>query len=226
MVHMKAKNLALAVAMIVGGSVFFTSCMERDRYNTYPNNNYPNNNNNTSSTTFDEEFNGSDLYGWTFSDAADSAYASIANGTYQYVDYSKVKSNMSVVSTNINTAGNFTIQTKIKADNMMGLIFGASSTDNGYAFYVDSAGYYSLYREGAGTTASTPIIPSTQDTTYALKKDWNTLEVDQTNGTWTGYINGTLVFTMAARTIYGSSFGFKVLPTTIGYADYLTVKND
>ena len=205
----------------------FTSCLERDHYNAYPNNNNNNNNNNDNSkTSFDEEFNGSDMYGWTFTSAADSAYAGISGGSYQYMDYSKTRSNMSVVSTGINTAGNFTVQTKIMADNMMGLIFGASSTDNGYAFYVDSAGYYSLYKEGTGSTLSTAIIPSTQDTTYAVRKGWNTLEVDQTNGTWTGYINGTQVFSMAARSISGNSFGFKVLPVTVGYADYLQVKND
>lgn len=203
----------------------FSSCVIRENNNVYPNNNY-NNNNNNNTASFDEEFNGSDNYGWTFTDAADSAYASIANGSYQYVDYSNTASNMSVVPTGINTQSNFSVKTRIKADNQMGLIFGASSTGNGYAFYVDSAGYYSLYQEGSGSTASTAIIPSTQDTVYALKKDWNTLEVDQTNGTWTGYINGTQVFTMAARSISGSSFGFKVLPHTIGYADYLQANND
>jgi hypothetical protein len=106
----------------------------------------------------------------------------------------------------------------------MGLIFGASSSSNGYAFYIDTVGNYSLYQEGTGTTASTVIIPSTSDT-LAIKNDWNTLEVDQTNGNWTGFINGTQVFQMTARPISGSNFGFKVLPGTIGYADYLVVKS-
>ena len=107
----------------------------------------------------------------------------------------------------------------------MGLIFGASATSNGYAFYIDTAGYYSLYQEGFGTVASTPVIPSTQDTLYALKKDWNTIELDQINGVWTFYINGTQVTSMAARTLSGGNFGFKVLPETIGYASYITVKS-
>ena len=108
----------------------------------------------------------------------------------------------------------------------MGLIFGASSSSDGYAFYVDTAGNYSLYEEGSTVNSSIPIIPSTQDSLHAHKNDWNVLEVDQANGVWTGYINGTQVFSMAARSLSGGSFGFKVLPGTIGYADYLTAKNN
>ena len=218
------KAIHIAAGLLLAGTIL-TSCVQKNYYNTNPNNNNNNNNNTGYTYTFDEEFNGSDNYGWNFTDAADSAYASITAGSYQYVDYSLAKSNMSVVSTGANMTGNFTITTRIKSNNLMGLIFGASSTDNGYAFYVDSAGYYSLYKEGAGTVASTVIIPSTQDTLYALKKDWNALEVDQVNNTWTGYINGTQVFTMAARSLSGASTGFKILPGTIGYADYLTVKS-
>ena len=106
----------------------------------------------------------------------------------------------------------------------MGLIFGASSSDNGYAFYIDTAGNYSLYKEGTGSAASTVIIASTADS-LAVKKGWNTLELDQINGEWTGYIDGTQVFQMAARSLSGANFGFKVLPGTIGYADYLIVKS-
>jgi len=221
---MKRKNFLVGLGLLVAGAALFTSCERRDYYNAPPNNN---NNGNTTGNTyvFDEEFNGADNYGWDFSDPTDSAYASISNGSYVYTDYSAVKSNMSILSTGANVTNSLTITTRIKSSNMMGLIFGASSTSNGYAFYVDTAGNYSLYQEGNGANASIPIIPSTQDTLYALKKDWNTLEIDQVSGIWTGYINGTQVFTMAARSLGGSSFGFKILPGTVGYADYLVVKS-
>ncbi len=221
---MKVRNL-FVIAGLLTGSVLFTSCYQHNYYDTHPD---PNNNNSGSNyqSSFDEEFNGTDLYSWSFTDAADSAYASITGGSYQYVDYSMAKSSMTVVPTGINTSGNFAVRTSIKSNNIMGLIFGASSTDNGYAFFIDSTGSYSLYKEGIGTVASTIVIPATIDTPLVAKKGWNQLEVDQTNGTWTGFINGTQVFTMAARSITGGNFGFKILPGTVGYADYLKVNND
>jgi hypothetical protein len=218
-------NSFIVVGLVMVGSSFFSSCVQKNYYGVTPNNN--NNNNNTSTQyVFDEEFNGADNYGWSFTDAADSAYASITGGSYQYVDYSAVKSNMSSVNTGVNVQNNFTVTTRVKSNNMIGLIIGASTTSNGYAFYIDTAGNYSLYQEGNGVNASIPIIPSTQDTLYAHKNDWNILEVDQTNGVWTAYINGTQVFTMAARALDGPGFGFKILPGTTGYADYLTVRNN
>ena len=224
---MKANHFFPITAMLVAGSLIFSSCYRHDNYD------YPQNNNNNHHTTntggytyeFDEEFNGADLYGWTFADAADSAYSSITGGSYQYVDYSAMLSNMVVVNTGANTNSNFTVTTRIKSNKIMGLIFGASSTDNGYALYIDTAGNYSLYREGFGTAASTVIIPSTQDSLYAIKNNWNVLELDQINNTWTAYINGTMIFNIASSPLSGSQFGFKVLPGTIGYADYLDVKS-
>jgi hypothetical protein len=225
---MKISNFIAIAGFVAGASALFTSCVrgDHDDYNTNPNNNNYNNQGTTTNTVFDEEFNATDNYPWTFTDATDSAYASISNGSYQYVDYSTKLSNMTVVGTGVNVQNNFTVSTRIMSNNIMGLIFGASSSSNGYAFYIDTAGNYSLYQEGTGSGASTVIIPSTQDSLYAVKKSWNVLEVDQTNGTWTGYINGTQVFSMAARSLSGNNFGFKVLPATIGYADYIIVKND
>ncbi len=220
---MKRGNFLAILGLVVVTGTLSTSCVQKNYYNATPNNN---NNNTNDIHSFDEEFNGGDNYGWSFTDAADSAYASINNGSYQYVDYSTVKSNMSVVGTSINVQNNFTVSTRIKSNNIMGLIFGASSSSDGYAFYVDTAGNYSLYEEGSTVNSSIPIIPSTQDSLHAHKNDWNVLEVDQANGVWTGYINGTQVFSMAARSLSGGSFGFKVLPGTIGYADYLTAKNN
>jgi len=230
---MKTKHFLAAIGICVTGSMFLASCVQRNDYPYGNNGNNGNNGNYYNHTTdtsyqnvFDEEFNGGDHYAWSFTDPTDSAYASISNGSYVYVDYSTVQSNMTVVNTGANTQGNFTVQTRIKSNNIMGLVFGASSSDNGYAFYIDTAGNYSLYKEGTGTSASTTIIPSTQDSLYAVKDNWNVLEIDQVGGNWTGYINGTQVFQMAARTISGSNFGFKVLPATVGYADYLVVKSN
>jgi hypothetical protein len=213
-------NTLIAAAMVLLTCALFSSCVQKNYYDTTPNNT-----GNTSQKSFDEEFNGPDNYGWSFTSAIDSASAGISGGSYQYVDYSALKSSMSFVYTGVSVQNNFTAIARIKSNNIIGLIFGASPSSNGYAFYIDTAGYYSLYQEGNGTNASIPIIPSTQDTLYAHKNDWNTLELDQTNGVWTAYINGTQIFTMAARSLGGSGFGFKILPGTTGYADYLTVRN-
>ncbi len=227
---MKAKHFSSIAVLLLTGSLVLTSCYQRDNYNQGPyngNNNHHGNNNNTGAFNyiFDEEFNGSDNYGWNFADPADSAYATITGGSYEYVDYSALLSNMAVVNTSALTSQDFTVTTRIKSNKIMGLIFGASNTDNGYAFYVDTAGNYSLYKEGTGSVASTVIIPSTQDTLYASKNNWNTLELDQINNTWTGYINGTMIFNIAAQPLSGAQFGFKVLPGTTGFADYIVVKS-
>lgn len=214
------------LCLLAIGSVLVTSCYERDHdYNANNNNNNYNNYHNVdTSYTYNELFNGKDNNLWNYTDATDSVYASITDSGYQYVDYSATKSALNTVQTGVNVADNFTVSTRIKSNHMMGLIFGASSTSNGYAFYIDTAGNYSIYQEGMGTTASTAVVPSTQDTTYALKNNWNTLEVDQVNGTWSFYINGTQVTTMAARALSGNAFGYKILPGTLGYASYLKVQ--
>jgi len=219
---MKAKKYIAILGLVVAGSAIITSCVEKNYYDTNPNYNNQGNNYSGYSYVFDEEFNASD--GWAFTSPTDSAYASVSNGTLQYVDYSAAQSNMTVENTGANVTDSFTVQTRIESNNNMGLIFGASSTDNGYAFYIDTAGNYSLYKEGTGTTASTVIIASTADS-LATKDGWNILEIDQANGTWTGYINGSQVFQKTAATLSGANFGFKVLPGTIGYADYLIVKS-
>jgi hypothetical protein len=229
---MKSANCLAIVGLCLITTLTVTSCYHRDDYNSYPNNNNSNGNTGTRGNInpgypaeFDEEFNGTDHYAWSFTDAADSAYASISNGSYQYVDYSAVLSNFLTVNTGINTQINFSVIARIKSNKIMGLVFGASTSDNGYAFYIDTAGNYSLYKEGTGSTASTVVIPSTQDTAHAVKNNWNTLEIDQANNQWTGSINGNQVFQITAPAVTGSAFGFKVLPGTIGYADYLVVKN-
>jgi hypothetical protein len=221
------RNIFYAGVLIAGFSLF-ASCIQKNYYESTPTNNGNNNsggNNNTSyyTYTFDEEFNGTDKYGWNFTAAADSAYASITGGNYQYVDYSAYRSNMSVVNTGADTRNYFSAKSSFKSNKTMGMLFGASATDNGYVFYIDTGGNYALYREGTATVQSVAIIPFTLATPYAVKNGWNTVEIDQANGMWTGYINGSKMFTITAATMSGSNCGFKILPGTIGYADYLQV---
>jgi len=222
------KHFENIVVLFAAGTILLASCF-RDR-NDQPspnyNNNYYNNTHGIDSTAsvYDEEFNGADNSNWAFTNVADSNYGVVSNGMYEFVDYSNTYYPISVVFTNVSVSGNFMVQTKIESTNMMGLIFGASPTDNGYAFYVDSNGYFSVYKEGIGSIASVILVPSTQDTLHATKKGWNILEVDQVSGTWTGYINGYQAFTMAAQPVAGSGFGFKIAPATTGYSDYLIVK--
>jgi hypothetical protein len=228
---MKRNNFFLGLGLAVAICLFNAACVQKNYYNANPNNNNNNNSNNNSNNSgypnvFDEEFNNGDHYGWSFTSAADSAYSSISNGSYQYVDYSATQYNTTTVNTGNNVSGNFTVQTRIQSNNMMGLIFGAATNDNGYALYIDSLGNYSLYKEGIGSVATSVVIAPVQDTLYIIKKGWNTVEVDQISNTWTGYINGTQVFSIPARPIAGSNFGFKVAPATIGYADYLIVKSN
>jgi hypothetical protein len=219
------KLVKILVLAAIGMSV--ASCIQRDNNNynnAAPNNNYPHNYIIDSSYSYNEEFNGRDNNLWAYTDPADSAYASVTDSGLQYVDYSAVKSAMTTVYTGVNVADNFTVTTRVKSDNMIGLIFGASATSNGYAFYIDTAGNYSIYQEGVGSAASTAIVASAQDTLYALKDNWNTLEVQQANGTWTFSINGSQVTSMTARALSGNAFGYKILPGTIGYASYLKVQ--
>jgi hypothetical protein len=208
----------------------FSGCVRQDNYQPGPDpgpvyNNRNNQGVDSASYTYNETFNGTDNYNWVFTSPTDSAYGSIVSNGFQYVDYSMSSFNSSVVYTFNSVSGGLTIRTKIMSNNMMGLVFGASPTDNGYAFYVDSNGYYSLYREGSGSVASTAIIPSTQDTLYAVKKGWNQLEIDQAGGYWTGLINGSQVFQISAQALAGSGFGFKIAPGTVGYAAFLYVNS-
>ena len=141
---MKAIHLALVSAGIIFAGSVITGCVQKNDYNSNPHYNGYNNNNgagNTSGYTYiyDQEFNSGNVAGWVFTDAADSAYSTISDGSLQYVNYSFAKSSTSLVTTQANINGNFTVQTKLESNKIIGLIFGASATDNGYAFYIDTA---------------------------------------------------------------------------------------
>ena len=213
---MKRIKYAPILAFTALLSLGFTGCIiddDDDYYN--PNPNPPSG----FTQTFTEEFNG-DTRGWTFDDRADSAFAFVANGYYKMVDESKLGSNhVAVVSTGANTSKNFVIESKMMSDNAIGLIFGASNNSYGYSFFLDAAGYYAVYKEGANPD---PVISWTQHS--AIKSGWNEVEIEQVADYWHFYVNGTKVGQTPARVLAGSQMGYMVLANTTGQVDFLRVK--
>lgn len=190
------------------------SCVvhDNDYYNTNPNQN-------GYSYSFNEDFY-SDNRGWAFDDPADSAFGLVANGYYKMVDYSRLGTNhVAVVSTGVRTAGDFLIQTRMKSDYSMGLIFGASSNSYGYSIFLDNSGYFAVYKEGLHPQA---IVSWQYDPN--IRQGWNDVEVEQVSDYWYFYINGVKVYQTPARPLSGSQTGFMVLANTTGYVDYLTLK--
>ena len=120
------------------------------------------------------------------------------------------------------TNSDWLIQTRISNNNAMALSFGAGNGEFGYTFFIDADGYFAVYDEGNSQEASVALIDWT--TTNTIRSTWNDLEIEQTGNTWTGYINGTEVFRMAARPMFGDRVGYSVVHNTTGYAEYLTVK--
>jgi hypothetical protein len=168
---------------------------------------------------FNEEFS-TDNRGWTFDDPADSAYAFVTGGLYKFVDYSYTGgTHEAVVTTSANFNRDFLIQTRIKSNYAMALIFGASGSSYGYSFFIDEAGYFAVYKEGYH-----PEVILDWQRSSAINSGFNDVEIEQINDYWYGYINGVKVFQTPARVLSGSKTGFMVLANTTGYADYLTVK--
>lgn len=215
----KTKYMIALLALALTAT--FTSCVRNDYYTPDPNNN---NNNNPDPVvyTFNEEFS-NDNRGWAFSSSADSAYASVSNGQLEFINYSVLGSNTQVVQTNMSTSGNFTIESKIKSDYQMGIIFGNSGNqyEYGYSFIIDNGGYFIVYKEGNATTNVQVVKDWTANN--AINANWNKVVIEQKNGYWTFFVNGYEVHQMAARPLNGTYCGFIVLSQTQGYADYLTV---
>lgn len=203
------------LALAAAGLITFTGCVKNDYYNTKPaHNDYYN--------LYDEEFS-NDNAGWSFTDSRDSAYADVAQGTYELVNYSSTRDQALTVFTGANMQYDFLVQTKMQSNNAMGVVFGASKNDNGFAFYTDNQGYFSLYYEGSYSSAPYPLVAWTFDNNI-IKGGWNNVEIEQVGNYWTGYINGKQVFHIPSQVLYGSQCGFKVLAGTTAYADYLEVK--
>jgi hypothetical protein len=205
--------------LVPAASLVFTSCIKNEYYTTEP---QPNPQPVGYQYVFDDNFN-YDAHNWSFNDPANSAYVSIQNGLLNY-SYHPVTSgtNTVAVATGMNTGSDFLIQSRIKSDNAMGLVFGVSNSNYGYSFFIDDNGSFAVYSEGNSATPVKTII----DWQYssAIQAGWNDIEVEQVGNYWKGYINGTKVFEIQAQYLGGSKVGFIVLAGTTGYADYLTVQ--
>lgn len=212
---MRKTTLAPALLIAAFIAVFLSGCIiQDDHYNTNPQ---------PQPVGYQYEFNEefvSDTRGWAFDDQQDSAYALVTNGVYKFVDYSfNGGYHTAVVPTGANMYGDFLLQTRMKSNYAMALIFGASNNDFGYSFFIDEQGYFAVYKEGY--PAQTIID---WEANSAIRSDWNDVELEQRGGYWYGYVNGTQVFRIAARSLAGTQAGFMVLAGTTGFADYLTAK--
>jgi hypothetical protein len=213
---MKAINYTKGLLAVALFSLVFTGCVIRDDGYYDPN---PNPTPTGYQYVFNEEFN-NDTRGWAFDDPIDSAYALVTGGMYKFIDYSYTGgTHIAAVQTSANVNRNFLVQTRMRSNYAMGLIFGASNNSYGYSFFIDEAGYFAVYKEGnpAQTIIDWQHSPN-------INHDWNDVEIEQVNDYWYGYINGVKVFQTPARYLSGSQFGYMVLANTTGYVDYLTVK--
>jgi hypothetical protein len=217
----RSKYLPAAIGIALGASLL-TSCVKNEYYTPDPVNNNNNNNNNNNYYVFNEEFS-NDNRGWAFSSSADSAYASVINGTLEFINYSTQASNTQIVETNMDIVRDFLIESRIRSDNDMGIIFGNSGDhyEYGYSFIINNGGYFIVYKEGNASTQVEVLKGWTQNT--AITNNWNKVTIEQRNNYWIFTVNGYEVYQMPARPINGSYVGFITLPQTEGYADYLTV---
>jgi hypothetical protein len=212
---MITKNL-LAGALLL--TVGLSSCVTKEYYETTPApppSGYVN--------RFDDDFD-YDAHNWSFIDRANTASVSVSGGTLAY-NYHPANdgTNTVAIATGANLKRDFLVQTRIKADYAMGLVFGVSNTDYGYSLMIDNEGYYALYDEGDADHAVNTIL----DWEYspALKTaGWNDIEFEQVDGYWAAYANGEKLFEIKAKPIYGNKTGYIVMAGTTGYADYMTVK--
>lgn len=173
--------------------------------------------------SFTDEFN-SDQNGWSFRDAGNHAQVYISGGQLHY-DYHPADNgtNTVAISTGMSTGTrSFDIRTRFQSDNAMALVYGVSATDYGYSFFVDDRGYFAVYDEGTASIKPQAIIDWSQSS--AVRSGWNDVEIEATpSGSWVGYINGSQVFQIPARTLYGAQAGYMVLANTSGDADFLDV---
>ncbi|MBS1774426.1 MAG: hypothetical protein JST82_16330 [Bacteroidetes bacterium] len=210
-------KLIKTILIFATGAILFSSCVKKEYYTTTPNtpSGYQN--------IFDDNFD-YDAHNWSFNDAVNGASVSVSNGQLKYVYAPGVKGTNTVA---VNTGGisgthNFLIQASISANNYMGIVFGVSNSEYGYSFFIDDQGYFAVYDEGNSKTSYKTILDWQKCS--AIKQGWNNIELEQVNGYWEGYINGTKAFEIAAQPIYGTKTGFIVPDNTTGYADYLTVQ--
>ncbi|MBS1630755.1 MAG: hypothetical protein JST27_11935 [Bacteroidetes bacterium] len=206
------KRLLLFPALALIASLSFSGCVvySDDYYDTTP----------AYSHSFSDDFN-TDRYGWGFTDRANDASVYFSNGRLHY-DYHPANNgtNMVAVSTGMSSAvTRFDLQTRIHSNNAMALVWGASSSEYGYSFFIDSRGYFAVFDEGNVSLPARAVVDWTRS--GAVRDDWNDLELQANGSNWIGYINGVQVFQIPARTLYGSQIGYMVLANTNGDAEFI-----
>lgn len=206
--------------MAISGLVLFLSSCVRDRGpGPYPPGPQP--------YSYVDEFD-DNRNGWNFFDAANNAQGSVGSGIYMF-DYLDNATEAYYVSKYIgfNSYNDFTIYTRIRSDNNMGLLFGDNSSvgSYGYSFTVTYDGYFALYDEGGngyGPDVQTLVAPTTNP--YVNPNGgWNELRLEQRGNRWIGFVNGYQVFNIAAQNLKGANVGFVDIKMTRGDADYLQV---
>lgn len=207
--------------IVLGGALLTTSCIKNEYYSadpeeppvTVPDYNYVFDDN------FDDNFNN-----WEFSDHQNAAYVSILNSWLKYTYLPPFEgTNTVAINTGAKLHRNFLIQTRIKSDYAMGLSFGVSDNDFGYSFFIDTEGYFAVYKEGSPDVGVQTIL-DWQPSNAIYQHGWNEVELEQVGNYWLGYINGVKAFEIPARNLRGSRIGFITFSGTTGYADYLTVQ--
>lgn len=201
----------LALAAMTG----ISSCVVRndDYYNTPPAPSYQ--------YSFADEFN-SDYNKWSFQDSKNRASVFISNGQlhYDYHPYDNGTNTVAVSTGMPVSTRRFNLQSRIKSDNAMAMVWGVSPSDYGYSFFIDDRGYFAVYDEGTAGISAKALIDWSQSS--AIRSGWNDLELQSTNdGNWIGYINGTQVFQIPSQTLYGSQVGYVVLANTSGDSEFI-----
>jgi len=198
-----------AILLVAATSLFITSCHRDNHSSGYR-------------YSFDDEFN-YDAYNWSFNDPSTGASVGVSGGYLNYNYYPSLNgSNTVAKDMGLDVTSDFSVRARIKTNYQMGIAFGVSNTDYGYALFIDNSGKYALYDEGNSSIKPIPIVDWTRG--QVISNAFNTVEIDQAGSSWIGYINGTIVFTVPAHTFYGTEAGFIVNASTTGYADYLNVQ--
>jgi hypothetical protein len=209
-----------AIFFIFAAVVAIASCKKSDNNNSVTKPSAV-----TYSYSFTDQFN-DDTNGWVKLGPTNNTTIVVSNGLLNFM-YHPVYNVSATFTDTVNpafdTQHDFMLQTSVGSDNAMGLAFGTTPTNGGYTFEINNNGYYALFFQGDTTRAKTAIFNWTK-TTAAKPGTYNTLELDQINGEWSGYVNGTQVFTTTARPLAASTLGFIAEPNTNGTADYITVK--
>gem|GEM_PF-436264 len=174
--------------------------------------------------SFNDEFV-VDSNGWMYTDPSNNTSVFVGSGNLNFL-YHPTKAfvfDTVTVDPAMDVKNDFVIQTTVQSDNAMGFVFGVGTQNRGYAFEIDNNGHYGLFFQGDSLHARSFILNWTA-TSAAKPGDTNQLEIDQTNGEWYGYVNGTLIFSVTARPLLGTRVGYVVEPNTNGFSDYFHSK--